>query len=103
MRPECFVLAYPAFVNLADGYGVEGVDPLASFGAGNDEARCAEHVHVLHHAKAGEVWKALDHFAGGPGFLAQQIEDLPARGIGECPARARASSESGRRGIRCAR
>ena len=69
-RPQLFKPSHPALINLADRHHVQTVDALPPLLARVDQSGVTEHVNVLHHAEAREVWKGLRRFSvvvRGPG------------------------------------
>src|SRR3954453_6002891 len=79
--PELPVRREPG-IELSERLRVDPVPAPLSVLAHADEVGLAQHLQVLRHAWLADL-QALDKLAHGVLPLAQQIEDAPARGLGE--------------------
>ena len=71
-------------MNLADGDGVQVVQPLPAHFAAGDEVGFAQHAQVLHHAEAGHRRQGPAQLAQGLAIaLEQSVEQHPAATVGE--------------------
>ena len=78
--PEVAVGAEPG-VELGERLGAQAVPAPLSVGPHLDEPGLTQHPQVLRHAGLAEP-EVLDQLADGPLALPEQVEDLPARGLG---------------------
>src|SRR4051794_23726606 len=85
LRPERAEGAEPR-VDLRQGSRVEGVEAAASVRAHGGEAALAQDLELHRHRRLADAERLrddLDHVAGGPLALDQQLEDAPAHGVAE--------------------